>query len=109
MYGKRKVLRVEVLDPDPLKARVLACFPSRDDSDAADKDFYLVQMAIFTDRTVVSLDEAARKLFQRASTTCGELRQIHWANPGLAQEGVVAWLAAGAVPDPERLLTQRDA
>ena len=70
------------------------------------KDFHLLQAALATDRTVISLDETVRRLFVHASQQVGEIRDIIWVNPDrTAEEQPIEWLQNGAPPEPHRQLS----
>lgn len=69
------------------------------------KDFHLLQAALETDKTIVSLDEAIRTLFSVASQQVGEIRDIIWVNPDRTEEMSVTWLQNGAPPEAHRQLS----
>ena len=76
------------------------------DIEALRKDFHLLQAAFVTDQTVISLDEAVRGLFKRASQQVGEIRNIIWVNPDrTAEEHPIPWLQNGAPPELHRHLS----
>lgn len=76
------------------------------DIEALQKDFRLLQAALATDQTVISLDETIRGLFKQASQSVGEIRGIIWVNPDrIAEEQPIAWLQNGAPPEPHRRLS----
>ncbi|HBE19236.1 MAG TPA: hypothetical protein DEG17_14545 [Cyanobacteria bacterium UBA11149] len=70
------------------------------------KDLRLIEAAIATDKTVISLDDnTARKLFSRAATEVDELKDIVWVNPTkVEEEKPIEWLKNGANPEENRLL-----
>lgn len=70
------------------------------------KDLRLIEAAIATDKTVVSLDDnTARKFFSRASVQVDELKDIVWVNPTkIEEEKPIEWLTEGAKPESDRLL-----
>lgn len=68
------------------------------------KDLCLIEAAITTDKTVISLDEKARKLFDKAATQMTELRNIVWVNPDKAEEKPIEWLRNGAKSESDRRL-----
>ena len=76
------------------------------DIEAMQKDFHLLQAALATDQTVISLDETVRGLFKRASQQVGEIRNIIWVNPDrIVEEQPITWLQNGAPPEPHRQLS----
>ncbi len=76
------------------------------DIEALRKDFHLLQAALATDQTIISLDETIRQLFQQASHQVSEIRDIIWVNPDrTTAEQPIAWLQNGAPPEPHRQLS----
>ncbi|MDE0316949.1 MAG: hypothetical protein OXM61_18875 [Candidatus Poribacteria bacterium] len=75
------------------------------DIEALRKDFHLLHAALATNQTVISLDEAIRHLFVRASQQVGEIQNIIWVNPGKVEELPIAWLQNGAPPEAHRRLS----
>ncbi|MDE0326359.1 MAG: hypothetical protein OXN27_20745 [Candidatus Poribacteria bacterium] len=70
------------------------------------KDFHLLQAALATDQTIISLDETIRQLFKKASQQVGEIRDIIWVNPDrTTEEQPITWLQNGAPPEPHRQLS----
>ena len=79
---------------------------AEDEVEALRKDFHLLQAALATDQTVISLDETIRGLFKRASQQVGEILNIIWVNPDrTAEEHPIAWLQNGAPSEPHRRLS----
>lgn len=68
------------------------------------KDFHLVEAAIATDRTVVSLDETVRQLFMAAAQGVAAITKVVWVNPTITAEQPVTWLKNGAKPENARML-----
>ena len=69
------------------------------------KNFHLLDAALATDQTVVSLDETVRGLFARATQRVGEIRDIVWVNPEYnEEEEPLLWLQNGAPPEEHRKL-----
>ena len=50
------------------------------------KDFRLLEAALATDQTIISLDETIRRHFTRAAQRVGEIRDIVWVNPERTKE-----------------------
>lgn len=59
------------------------------------KDAHLVELALATDKRVLSVDELARTLLQSASVKCTVVAAIYWANPDTDAARCCAWIAAG--------------
>ena len=68
-------------------------------------DFRLLEAALKSDETIISLDEAIRQLFARAAQGVGEIRDIVWVNPErMEEEEPLVWLQNGAPPEDHRKL-----
>ncbi|HQL61430.1 MAG TPA: hypothetical protein PLQ35_03975 [bacterium] len=80
------------MDPIPLRKKL------RED---LEKDFILIEAALATDKTVISLDDKARKGFEQISQELKKLRSIVWVNPDRHIEAVLSWLKDGANPVEE--------
>lgn len=68
------------------------------------KDFRLIEAALAADKTIASLDEAVRLLFDSAAISVTELKGIAWLNPDIMEEECTAWLQSGAKHERKRLL-----
>jgi hypothetical protein len=71
------------------------------------KDSLLIDAALASDKSVISLDDTVRGLFAAASKSLRELRQIVWVNPNREDEQPVQWLQQGAKPERKRMLGNR--
>ena len=69
------------------------------------KDFPLIIAALKTDKTVISKDDAARRLFADASNHIIEMKIIAWVNPSHDEERSIHWLEAGAENETRRQLS----
>lgn len=68
------------------------------------KDFHLVEAALATDRTVVSLDEIVRRLFKAAAPGVAAIQKVVWVNPAVPAERPIEWLVKGARLENARML-----
>ncbi|HAG83222.1 MAG TPA: hypothetical protein DCL61_19275 [Cyanobacteria bacterium UBA12227] len=70
------------------------------------KDLRLLEAALVTDKTVISLDDnTARRFFSKAAAQVDELKDIVWVNPDkIEEEQPIEWLQNGANPEPDRQL-----
>ena len=68
------------------------------------KDCLLIEAALASDKSVVSLEESVRELFSAASRSVRALRQIVWVNPDRKQDQPLQWLEQGAHSEPKRML-----
>lgn len=104
MTARRKVYRLGGVLNSDLRGRIERVVSGKRDTEAMRKDYRLVEAAVVTDRTVASLDDAARELFAVAARRVGELRNIIWVNPGRSEEELILWLGNGAKAERKRLL-----
>ncbi len=70
------------------------------------KDFHLLEAALETDKTVISLDQTVRTLFAQAAQQVGEIRDVVWVNPDrTVEEQPIVWLQNGAPNEAHRQLS----
>ena len=105
MDARRKVDRIEPPEDADLENKIVRTANDENEIEVMEKDFHLLQAALTTDQTVISLDETIRRLFKRASQQVGEIRNIIWVNPDkTAVEHPIAWLQNGAPSEAHRKL-----
>ncbi len=104
MVARRKLCFVVECSDDELRNRIEDVASSKKDRDAMLKDCLLIEAALATDQTIISLDEIVRELFALASPRVRELREIVWVNPDNVDEQPVKWLGRGAKPERKRKL-----
>ena len=106
MDARKKIVRINPPEGVELQNKVTNTARDEDEIEAMQKDFHLLQTALATDQTIISLDETIRQLFKRASQQVGEIRHIVWVNPDRAtEEHPIAWLRNGAPPEAHRQLS----
>ncbi len=106
MDARKKIDRIDPPENAELQAKVTTTTNNENEIEALQKDFHLLQAALLTDQTIISLDETVRQLFKRASQQVGEIRRIIWVNPDrTAEEQPTAWLQNGAPSEPHRQLS----
>ena len=105
MDARRKIDSINPPEDEELQAKVTTTTNNADEIEVIDKDFHLLQAALATDQTVISLDETIRGLFKRASQSVGEIRDIIWVNPDRMEEEPILWLQSGAPPESHRRLS----
>ena len=106
MDARRKIDRINPPENEELQDKITNIASDEDEIETMQKDFHLLQAALATDQTVISLDETVRGLFKRASQQVGEIRNIIWVNPDrTAEEDPIPWLRNGAPPEPHRRLS----
>jgi len=95
--SERIELEVQVSIPDEQERKAML--------DRMRKDLLLIEAALASDKTVISLDEKVRKSFGTSAKNLPELQEVVWVNPArIAEEQPLQWLKAGAKPDRVRLL-----
>jgi hypothetical protein len=104
MVAKRRIIFLEVAPNTKLRHKVGTLPISKRGCEAMLKDIHLIEAALVTDRTAISLDEAVRKLFSTAAISVRELRPVVWVNPANPSEEAVTWLNDGARPQKQRKL-----
>ena len=106
MDARRRIDRIDPPEDNELRDKVTDTTSNEDEIGAMEKDFHLLQAALTTDQTIISLDETVRGLFKQASQQVGEIRNIIWVNPDrTAEEHPIAWLQNGAPPEAYRRLS----
>ena len=105
MDARRRIDRIDPPEDKELRDKVTNIANDADETEAMQKDFHLLQAALATDQTVISLDETVRGLFKQASQQVGEIRNIIWVNPDRTEEQPILWLQNGAPPEPHRQLS----
>ncbi|MEG4988102.1 hypothetical protein QUB08_20345 [Microcoleus sp. BR0-C5] len=104
MVEKNKLCICDIAVDDDLWCQVEATAESQRKRDMMAKDWRLVEAAIATDITVISLDNKVRKCFANAALQVDELKDIIWVNPAEIGEKTLDWLQNGAEPEIERSL-----
>lgn len=92
MVARKKLVRLNVEERPDLRQRVELGNISQGEKDAMLKDCHLIEAAINTDRRIISLDDAARKLFVELSLSVTDIQDVLWVNPALDERQVMAWL-----------------
>ncbi len=106
MEARRRVVRINPPEYNELQDKVTNTTDNENDIDTMQKDMLLLEAALETDKTVISLDETVRRLFARASQQVGEIRDIIWVNPErAAQEQPIEWLKNGTPSEIHRQLS----
>ena len=106
MDARKKIDRINPSEDEELQVKITTTTNNENEIEALRKDFHLLQAALATDQTIISLDETVRGLFKRASQQVGEIRNIIWVNPDrTTEEHPIAWLQNGALPEAHRQLS----
>jgi hypothetical protein len=105
MAQRGRVISDQVEQSEKMRRKIESVAATRKkEADALLKDFHLIEAAIANDRTVVSLDEAVRKLFRAAAQDVAAIKKVVWVNPVKPAEEAVEWLMAGAKAEAVRML-----
>ena len=104
MLGKRCVMHVDVVKNNTLRDKIQSTSEIKKHQEIMEKDCRLLEAALASDEIVFSLDEIIRNHFRRAAGSVREIGHVHWANPDLPADTVVAWLENGAPNDKNRQL-----
>ena len=105
MDARKKIDRINPPEYAELRDKVTNTASDEDEIEVMQKDFHLLQAALATDHTIISLDETVRGFFIHASQRVGEIRNIIWVNPDRPAEEPIAWLQNGAPPETHRRLS----
>ena len=97
-----KVDRINPPEDQTLQDKITTTTSDENEIEVMEKDFHLLQAALATDQTVISLDETVRELFARTSQSVGEIQHIIWVNPDRLEEQPILWLQNGAPPEAHR-------
>lgn len=105
MASRRRVLFDDFPPSNRMRRDIeSAAATKKSETDALRKDFHLVEAAIGTDKTVVSLDETVRRLFKAAAHGVAAIRKVVWVNPDETAEQPLEWLRGGAKAENARML-----
>ncbi|MFH1741429.1 MAG: hypothetical protein ABIH23_20685 [bacterium] len=104
MESHGKIVEVSESEDTELRGKIEDHAPSKKKKEQMLKDVHLIEAAMATDRSVVSLDETARDLFVKASTNVDQLADVVWVNPSISAENAISWLQQGAKAEKKRML-----
>jgi hypothetical protein len=94
MVAKKKLeYRADIETNEELWKQIEGTAASDREREAMFKDFRLIEAALATDKTVISVDERVRILFGQAAGQVPEIRDIVWVNPDRPEEEPVEWLS----------------
>lgn len=104
MTARKKVVRSEQVENAPLRRAVRSLELEDSSEQAVLKDIHLVEAALATDKTVVSIDDSARTLLRGIASRVVSIRPVVWVDPTKENEDAVEWLRHGAEAERERQL-----
>ena len=102
--AKKKLCPCDIAVDNDLWSQVEAKAERDKEREVMVKDLRLVEAAIATDRTVISLDDKVRQCFAKVAVDVDLLKDIIWVNPGKIAEKPLDRLQNGAEPQIERSL-----
>jgi hypothetical protein len=104
MEARKKVEHLDIVPNAAVHTKIENAATDEKKWEEMRKDMHLVDAALETVETVVSLDEEARGLFSEAAKSVGQLRGIVWVNPDRPDEKPIQWLERGAKSEERRRL-----
>jgi hypothetical protein len=104
MRNLRKIDNFEITKNVAIRVRIRDVTPDKGIVQAMLKDLRLIEAALASDHTIISLDEKVRSHFANAAILVDDLKSIVWVNPLFKKEKAIGWLKGGAKPDAFRLL-----
>jgi len=104
MFARKRVDSFKVEEDPGLRESLRQAAPHPRIAAIVLKDAHLIEIALVTDRRIISLDEEARKHFGQAVESVGVLSTICWVNPARSVEQPIEWLRAGARDEQQRML-----
>ena len=107
MVARKKVHDVEPKANKAFNSKLESTVTSDRDLEAFKKDLPLIDAALATDCSVVSLDDQVRRILSASAQRVGEIRYITWVNPSKTNESPITWLENGAKPEKSRSLGSR--
>lgn len=109
MASKKRIYRLKTNCMEKNIRKKLSTIPVEDEAHRVRmiEDLILIEGAIHSDNTVVSMDKKALRLFTRAAKHIGELRNICWYDTVIDSDTIDEWLRDGAEYDKTKLLGAR--
>lgn len=92
MTARKQVIRLNDEYLPELHLAIAAADVPEKDRAAMLKDIHLLEAAVASNHTVLSLDKVVYRLFARLCVHCGVIKQIIWFNPDEQFEYVIQWL-----------------
>ena len=106
MDARKRVVRTKNSEDNQLRNTITTTSSNNNEIEVMQKDIHLLEAALKTDMTVISLDQTVRTLFAKASQQVSVIRMIIWVNPNrISEEQPIVWLKSGAPPEVHRQLS----
>ena len=80
MIARKRFDYIEPPVNQALRSEIEGTATSENEIGDMQKDFHLLEAALATDQTIISLDRSIRDIFARAAERVGEIRDIVWVN-----------------------------
>jgi hypothetical protein len=96
MEARGKLLRQNIPRNSDLRRKINRIGLDPNDRMELIADIHLIEAAVATDKTVLSRDDAARRILTTAVRYFPELGPIVWCNPVTQHPGVIDWMKTGA-------------
>lgn len=111
MFAKKRVHWIDAPADEMLRRKVEQTATSPNRLIHMQEDIHLIEAALKTDKTILSMDEEVKACFIHASRKVATLRMIGWINPcntdHTLDDTVIIWLQNGAEIERERTLGYR--
>ena len=106
MDARKRVVRIKNSEDNQLRNTITTASSNNNEIEVMQKDIHLLEIAMVTDKTVISLDDTVRTLFAKTSQQVSTIRMIIWVNPNrITEEQPIVWLKSGAPPEEHRQLS----
>jgi hypothetical protein len=108
MFARKQVHRIGTVENNALRTKVSQAAETELGREEMLKDIHLIEAALATDRSVISLNERDRSRFKKVSDNVGEIKSIVWVNPDIEKDKCIDWLKNGASSEPKCQLGYRE-
>ena len=96
MEARKKVFRMDAAPIIALREKLLLHSVGQKQKEAIKKDLILIEAALQSDNTIISLDDTVRGILTKVSKNVGQIKGIVWVNPDKDEEKPLHWIKNGA-------------
>lgn len=96
MINKRKLVAINPDQREDIRLGIEEEGIAENKKQAMIKDCHLIEAALATNLSIISLDDTARNLFAVTTNSIADLRVVLWVNPVHDHGKVIEWLKDGA-------------
>lgn len=96
MVAKRKLVAFNPGEREDIRQGIKGQEVADNKKKAMIKDCHLIEAALATHLSIISLDDTARDLFSATTNNIADLRAVLWINPVRDREKIIEWLKDGA-------------